>query len=173
MGAESFDRKTKNRIIIGCVFVIAVIITAVFIVQTQNQEVPVFSNTEYNVRSYPYYFRAAFEVSDHSSLDAHLRIKMECQGLSSTEGTWLNYRIYLGNVSILDTYHDPENSTVDWLMSEDGLTLRVSGATVQTSFNEVTDFILAPGEYVWVHYITSQVTVTADVFSVTLSIVYR
>jgi len=98
---------------------------------------------------------------------------MECQGLSSTEGTWLNYRIYLGNVSILDTYHDPENSTVDWLMSEDGLTLRVSGATVQTSFNEVTDFILAPGEYVWVHYITSQVTVTADVFSVTLSIVYR
>jgi len=173
MGVERFDKKMKYRIIFGCIFVVAVIITAVFIVQTQSQEIPVFSNTEYNVRSYPYYFRVAFEVEDHPSLDAYLRIKMECQGLSSTEDTWLNYRIYRGDVSILDTYHNPENSTVNWLMGEEGLALRHSSSTIRTSFSEVTDFILTPGEYVWVHYIISPANVTASVFSVTLSILYQ
>ena len=174
MGAEGFVKKRKYEIIIGCIIISAVIIGAVFIVQTQNQGVPVFSYTEYNVKSYPYYFRTPFEVPDHPGLDAHLRIRMVCRGLSSTEGTWLNYIIYEGsNVSILDTYRDPENATVNWLMHEAGLILRISASTIRISFDEVTDFFLAPGNYVWVHFITSPVNATASMFSVGVSIVYR
>lgn len=174
MGAEGFVKKRKYEIIIGCIIISAVIIGAVFIVQAQNQEVPVFSYTEYNVKSYPYYFRTPFEVLDHPDLDAHLRVKMVCKGLSSTEGTWLNFVIYTGgNVSILDTYRDPDNATVNWFMREDGLTLLASSSTIRTSYDEVKDFILSPGKYVWVHYITSPVNVTASMFSVSVSIVYR
>jgi hypothetical protein len=173
MGAKRFDKNTRYRIVIGCIFVITIIATAVLVIQTQNQEVSVFSISEYNVRSYPYYFRTTFQVPEHPSLDAYLRIQMNCQGLSDIEGTWLHFRIYRGNISILDTYHDPENSTVNWLMGEDGLTLRHSAATIRTLFDEVQDFILTPGEYVWVHYITSPGNVTARMFSVALSIVYH
>jgi len=146
--------------------------TAVLIVQTQSQEDPVFSITEYNVTLYPHYFRTTFEVQDHPGLDAYLRIQMQCQELVETEGTWFNFMIFRGNVSVLDTYHDPDNSTVRWFMSEDGLELRYSGATVRTPYNEVKDAILAPGEYVWVHYLTSLENITARM-SVALSIVYR
>jgi hypothetical protein len=170
MGVVGLVRK-KYRIIIGCVIVIGIIITAVLIVQTQNQEVPIFSSKEYNVRLYPYYFRTAFEVSDHPALEAYLRIQMECQDLSNVDGTWFNFMLFRGNVSVLDTYHDPDNSTVRWLMSEDGLALRHSGGTVITPYDEVKDSILIPGEYVWVHF-TSLENITARVLSVTLSIVY-
>lgn len=175
MGAESFVKKWKYGIIVGCIVVSAVIITGVFIVQNQNNEVPIFSTTEYNVESYPYYFRTAFEVPNHPGMDAHPRIKLVCNGLSSTEYTWFAFVIYEGSsISILDTYHDPDNSTVNWMMGEEGLTLRASGATTQTSYDEVIDFItLAPGNYVWVHYISSPVNVTAAVLSMSVSIVYR
>ena len=178
MGAEGFVKKRKYEIIIGCVIVSAVIIGAVFIVQVQNQRIPIFSYTEYNFKSYPYYFRTPFEVPDHSGLNAYLRVKMVCKGLSSLEGTWINFMVYRGgNVSILDTYHDPDNSTVNWLMSEEGLSFLASvetGAMFRTSYDEVIDDItLAPGNYVCVHYITSPVNVTASMFSMSVSIVYR
>jgi hypothetical protein len=174
MGAEGFIKKRKYEIIIGCVIVSAVVIGAVFIVQMQNHVVPVFSYTEYNVKSYPYYFRTPFEVLDHPGLDAHLQVKMVCRGLSSTEDTWLNYIVYAGsNVSVLDTYRDPDNATVNWLMREAGLTLRFSASTIRISSDEVTDLILAPGNYVWVHFITSPVNATASMFSVSVSIAYR
>ncbi|MBN2230134.1 MAG: hypothetical protein JW779_11150 [Candidatus Thorarchaeota archaeon] len=174
MGDASFDKKVRYRALIGSIFVIIIVIFAVGIVQSQRQETLVFSYTEYNVKSYPYYFRASFEVKEHPSLDAYLRVQMICQGLSSTEDVLLNYILYTGgNVSILDFYHDPRNATVNWLMSEEGLSIRHGAGTIQTFFDEIQNYSLTPGGYVWVHYISAPVSLTALVFSVTLSIVYK
>ncbi|TFG28668.1 hypothetical protein EU527_16950 [Candidatus Thorarchaeota archaeon] len=128
------------------------------------------------MQSYPHYFRTSFVVEEHPNLHAYLRVQFRCQGLSSIEGVWFSYMIFTGDVSVLDSYRDPNNSTVLWEMSEDGLSLRYGSSTnleIQSSSDEILDFIVEPGEYVWVHFMESAEEVNVSAVSVTLSILYK
>lgn len=145
------------------------------VTQPQQQGTILFSNTENDVRSYPHYFRTFFIVEDNSNLNTRLRVKFDCQGLSSTTDAWFSYRLFFGNVSVFDVFHDPDNATVRWEMSEHGLLLRFSSSTnlaFGLTSDEIPDFTLAPGQYVWTHYIKSSSHITADTASVTVLLVH-
>jgi hypothetical protein len=176
MGRGSMNRSKYGQIALGVTAVISLIIAGVAVSQLQQNGTPIFSRTEYDVSSYPYYYWTSFVVEGHPNVDAYLRVQFRCQGLSSIESAWFSYMLFAGNSSVLYVYHDPDNSTLRWEMEEHGLFLRFSSSTnlaFQTSSDEILDFIIEPGEYAWVHFLESSDHITAVSVSVTVSIVYK
>jgi hypothetical protein len=170
------NRSMSYKIGLGAIVVISLIIAGVTVPQMQQNDNIILSHTEYDVSSYPYYYWTSFINEGSPNLDAYLRVQFRCQGVSSIESAWFSYMLFAGNASILNVYHDPNNATIRWTMSEQGLLLRFSSSTnlaFKASSDEILDFIVEPGEYAWVHFLESSDHITATSVSVTVSIVYK
>jgi len=170
MDGASFTRIARYRFPIAAIFVIAIVTFGVIWILAP-YEVVFFSHAEYEVDPYPYYFRIPFTIPEHGNLDAYLRVRMDIQGYSGLENLWLNYMIFYGNLTAFDLNHDPDNSTLTNLSSE--YALRLSASLVFTSFDKIWSSDLAAGDYIWVHFFTTDSVGIASSLSVTVSAIYK
>jgi len=170
MGWVGFRQVSHYRIPIAALFVIAVVTIGIVWILTP-YEVVFFNHTENEVDPYPYYFRIPLSVPEHESLDAYLHVRMEIQGYVGLDNLWLAYMVFYGNLTAFDLNHDPANNTLTSLTDE--YSLRLSSSSVSTSFEYLWPTDIAPGDYIWVHFFTTDSVGTASSLSVTVSVIYK
>ncbi|MFW9959100.1 MAG: hypothetical protein ACFFCT_13600 [Candidatus Odinarchaeota archaeon] len=170
MGWASFKQVSRYRIPIAALFLIAIVTFGVVWSFTP-YEVLFFNHTEYEVDPYPYYFRIPFSVPEHGNLDAYLRVRMEIKGYEGMDNLWLVFMVFNGNLTAFDMNHDPANATLMFLSGE--YSLKLSSSWALTSFEDIWQAELSPGDYIWVHFFTTDSVDTASSLSVIVSAVYK
>ncbi|MDH4215235.1 MAG: hypothetical protein OEV85_15075, partial [Candidatus Thorarchaeota archaeon] len=115
--------------------------------------------------------RIPFSVPEHGNLDAYLRVRMEIKGYEGMDNLWLVFMVFNGNLTAFDMNHDPTNATLMFLSGE--YSLRLSSSWALTSFEDIWQAELSPGDYIWVHFFTTDSVDTASSLSVIVSSVYK